>query len=250
MGRKFQPISLGDPYLKTTRAKVHLDNLGDEINAFLASKPLDIFRKENVRKGLFEIRFKVKPIPEHIPLILGDLLYCLRSALDQTVWALAKRKMGAGYPEGTQFPIIDKLNAGSRKKFQSYTAGVPAAAIRIIKSLQPYHRANPAAHLLSRLNKLGNIDKHRRIPVHSQELMFRFPHPQKSLVSVLGIDKDHQVITVPLEFKNQMTLDPEVAFDLVFGDMAEGISCDFQGVKKIYDFVTNGVIPKFARFFA
>ena len=122
--------------------------------------------------------------------------------------------------------------------------------MRIIKSLQPYHRATPTDHLLSRLNKLCNIDKHRRIPVHGQELEFRFPFAvPKSLASVMTLYPKEQLITVPLELKNQMTFSPEVSFIVVFGDMAEGISCDFHGVKKIYEYVTNTVIPQFGRFF-
>ncbi len=249
MGRKFQAISLGDPYLKTTRAKTHLDDLGRQIKSFLDSHPVKVFRRDEVRKGLYTIRFKINPLPDDLALILGDLLYCLRSALDQTVWALAKAKMGVGYPEGPQFPIINKLNAQSKKTFARYTAGVPARAVGIIKSLQPYQRANSEEHLLARLNKLCNIDKHRRIPVHGQELIFHFPSAPRSLVKVMKLDSSSQLVSVPLEFKDQMTFEPEVSFTIVFGDLTDGISCDFQGVKNIYEYVANSVIPQFARFF-
>jgi hypothetical protein len=128
--------SLVDPYLKTTRAKVHLDALRNAVDLFRKSKPCAVFRKEDVKRGRYEIRIKIADTPDDIPLILGDLLYCLRSSLDQAVWALAK--LTSPYPKGTQFPILEKDNAGTRRKFAMDTAGVPARAARIIKSLQPY----------------------------------------------------------------------------------------------------------------
>src|ERR1700733_5129185 len=168
MVRKLGP-SLADAYLKTTRAKVHLDALRNELDLFRKSKPVAVFRTEDLKRGRYSIRIKITDTPHCIPLILGDLLYCLRSSLDQAIWSLAK--LTAPYPKGTQFPILEKLNASARKTFDAYTAGVPARAVRVIESLQPYHRANPPAHLLWRLNRLCNIDKHRRIPVHGDEVI-------------------------------------------------------------------------------
>jgi len=46
MARPLKP-SLTEPYLKTHRAKTHLNELRDKLNAFRESKPYGIFRKEN-----------------------------------------------------------------------------------------------------------------------------------------------------------------------------------------------------------
>lgn len=75
--------TLADAYLKTTRAKLHLDSLRSELDAFRKSNPCRVFRKENYTLGRYEIRVKVEETPDHIPLILGDLLYCVRSSLDR-----------------------------------------------------------------------------------------------------------------------------------------------------------------------
>lgn len=249
--RKRTGISLDDPYLKTTRAKTHLDALRDEINAFYKSEPIRIFREDDVKRQLYCIRIVIATIPSQLPLIAGDLFYCLRSSLDQAVWALAKRKIGTGgYPTHTQFPIFDHNTARNRAKFTQYTTGIPAAAIGIIKSLQPYHRADPAAHLLSRLNLLCNIDKHRRIPVHGEELIVGFPDAPRALAKLWTFDHKQQMISVPIAYKSQMRFNPEVSFKIIFGDMSAGVSCDFDGMKSIYEFVTNSVLSRFARFFA
>jgi hypothetical protein len=247
-------ITLEDPYHKTGRAKVHLDALRQEISAFVESNPIRVFPKDDVKHGRYRIRIKVNEIPPQIPLIAGDCFYCLRSALDQTVWALAKRKMGVGYPTHTQFPIFEHNTARNRQKFRQYTAGIPAAAMGVLKSFQPYHRANPSAHLLSTLNALCNIDKHRRIPVHSQELIVHFPDAPVSIARFFEFDAEQQMFSVPLEYKSQVNFEPKASFNVVFGDFSadpsNNIPCDLDRMINIYEFVTNTVIPKFARFFA
>ena len=193
--------TLADAYLKTTRAKLHLDALRSELDTFRNSNPCRVFRKENHTLGRYEIRVKTEETPDHIPLILGDLLYCLRSSLDQLTWSLAK--LTTGYPKGTQFPIFDTLSAKTRKRFAEYTVGVPARAATLIGSLQPYHRADPSTHLLSQLNRLGNIDKHRRIPVHGDEVIFNLPKMPRALAAALKFDHDQHMVSVPLELKDQ-----------------------------------------------
>jgi hypothetical protein len=117
--------SLADAYLKTTRAKLHLEALRSELDAFRNSNPCWVFRNENHKLGRYEIRVKTEDTPDHIPLILGDLLYCLRSSLDQLTWSLAR--LTTEYPRSTQFPIFDALNAKTRKRFAEIYAWRSAA---------------------------------------------------------------------------------------------------------------------------
>jgi hypothetical protein len=239
--------TLADAYLKTTRAKEHLDSLRAELTAFRNSNPIRVFRNVNRHRGRYELRIKTADTPDHLPLILGDLLYCLRSALDQLTWSLAK--LTTAYPQRTQFPIFEKSNGETRRRFAQYTTGVPARAAVLIERLQPYHRADPATHLLARLDRLGNIDKHRRIPVHGDEAIINLPNMPRALAHLLEYDHDQHLVSVPLELKDQMTFDPMGSFRVIFGDTSEGIACDLDGVTSIYEFVTNTVLPRFARFF-
>ncbi len=245
-------ISLADPYLKTTRAKEHLEALREQLDAFSKSKPYSIVREDDIEHQCHRVSIKVVDTPDRITLIVGDLLYCLRSALDQLVWFLAKLTLS--YPEHTQFPILDVLNAGARKTFEKQTAGVPADAVEIIESLQPYHRPDAAAiqsDPLWRLNALCNIDKHRRIPVHGSVSDLHWPHATAALVAAMTVelDQDNVMVTIPAIYKSQMALDPEFSINVMFGDFTADVSCDFAGIERIYDCVTDGVIPKFTRFF-
>lgn len=117
------PSSLADPYLKTARAKEHLDDLRERLRVFRENHPCSVTREDDLRNQLHIVRFRLKDVPEKIPLIVGDFAYCLRSSLDQLVWALAKRV--GNYPRGTQFPIFAEQTERNEKLFGSTPAEYP-----------------------------------------------------------------------------------------------------------------------------
>jgi hypothetical protein len=242
-------LSLADPYLKTTRAHVHLTALKAELEAFAESNPYTLAGEDDLEHGTYVIRFQMAEVPDLIPLIVGDFLYCLRSALDQTVWYLAK--IGTPNPQHTQFPIIEVEHL-SRRRFKHQTAGVPTDAVAIIKSLQPYLGGNEAtvwSHLLWRLDRLCNIDKHRRIPTHGSALVLQniLPAPVPGLSSE-ALDRGG-IVRIPLAYKGQVDFNPAATITVIFGDLSEGIGCDFAGLDAIYEFVAHSVIPRFTGFF-
>jgi hypothetical protein len=239
-------MSLADPYLKTSRAKEHLEALRKELKGFYESKPYQFIEKVDSEKGRYYVGIKINETPDSVSLIMGDLLYCLRSSLDQLVWHLAR--LTIEYPEGTQFPVLEKSDTDSLGRFRKQTTGVPAEAVAIIDSLQPYHagdRQGIRNHLLWRLNNLCIIDKHRRIPTHGASIDFKLPAEIMSFVSF----DNGGIMNIPLAMKSKMKLHPDITFRVVFGDFHEGVDCDLDGVERIYEFVTNDLIPRFARFF-
>ena len=120
----YRIMSLIYPYLKTSRAKVHLENLRARLEE-LGKEPCEFIREDDVQNQVHIVRMKVRPIPDDIPLIAGDLFYCLRAPLDQLVWCLAKINATPGYPEHTQFPILEQRNDPG---FKRHTRGVPPEA--------------------------------------------------------------------------------------------------------------------------
>ena len=241
-------MSLADPYLKTHRAKEHLEVLRLEIEMFRESKPYFFIREDDVVNQRHFIRFMMKKIPDRLPLSVGDICSCLRASLDQLVWCLAvSNSRGRTYPEHTHFPILTKPNS---KEFRSGTKGVAADAGKIIKSLQPYNAGDDAAirsHPLWRLNKLCNIDKHISIPVHGAAGKMRYAQTFGPGMRITAFD-NKGVMSVPLSMKDYMALNPDVTFDVIFGDPYWKIECDFACIEHIYEFVANKVIPGFTRF--
>jgi hypothetical protein len=103
--------------------------------------------------------------------------------------------------------------------------------------------------LLWRLNLLCNIDKHRRIPTNGSISYFNFPDFPMTLGHLINRDEDAGMVSVPLNLKSKMRLDPIASLNITFGDTHEGIQCDLEGLEQIYKFVAESVIPGFACFF-
>jgi hypothetical protein len=239
-------MNLSDPYLKTTRAREHLENLRQELNTFYGSKPCQFYAQDDLKAQRSRVAVIVNDTPDRISLIVGDVFYNLRAALDQLVWCLAK--LSLPYPQKTQFPILGKQDD---KTFEAQTRGVPFEAANLIKSFQPYTSGGEAekSHLLWRLNKLCNIDKHMRIPTHSTVIDFKLP----ANIAEAATFETGGVMNIPLSLKSDlkeyMSLNPDVSFRVVFGDSYWGIECDLEEIDSIYDYVANKVIPRFTSFF-
>ena len=63
------------------------------------------------------------------------------------------------------FPINSDESQDAEKRFKKLTADMPAAAVAVIRALQPYHRGTDyQTDPLWQLNALSNIDKHQ-VPV-------------------------------------------------------------------------------------
>jgi hypothetical protein len=111
-------------------------------------------------KYLISVEVGVRfPFPEW-GVIVGDVVHCLRSALDQLVYSLSDDPDDrSGFPTAT-----------TEKEWKTRAPrliwGVPENFVAVIDEAQPYKRGNAAdTHPLFILNKLSNLDKHRAIPV-------------------------------------------------------------------------------------
>ncbi len=236
--------SLTDPFLKTERAKTHLDDLLGEVDAWSNSQPWSLNRNDNISAGIYRLEIDYKDVPAKIYLILGDLLYCLRASLDQLVYQLAS--LTTSQPEKTQFPIFDTF---SPKKFKKCTNGIPARAAEIIDAFQPYNLGGKS-NLLWKLNELGNLDKHRRIPLFGKASTINFPDAPESIHELIKFAEEGGVfvVTAPLFCQGFLTHVEVRDYKVVFGHL-DKIECDVDQIKQIYHFVTERVIPSFVPLF-
>jgi hypothetical protein len=144
--------------LKIERAKKHIQVLDAEIGTFCNTQAyvLGVKEKPEIEYVTLYIA-EIRPIPDEIPLILGDAVHNLRSALDHLIWQLVEA--GGGTPNrDTYFPICqtpEKYTAAiSKGKIKMMRPG----AEKIICAVQPYTAGdNPLWYL----HKLDIADKHR-----------------------------------------------------------------------------------------
>ena len=93
-------------WLKTIRAKEHLDILDNEIQMFWNCKPLEYIPEDDHKRTEKSFRIEVSKEPPLVwSVIVGDFAYNLRSALDHLVWQLAL--LNTNNPnQRTEFPIF------------------------------------------------------------------------------------------------------------------------------------------------
>jgi hypothetical protein len=71
------------PRLKVERAKKHIDDFNQEIIEFTGRDPYGIIEDRDSQPGKLVIRYVVRAPPPHTwPLLVGDAIHNLRSALD------------------------------------------------------------------------------------------------------------------------------------------------------------------------
>lgn len=205
-------MALPDPlrgvYLKLDHADKHLRTLNDEIARYLSDRPYipviqDQSRLEEAcswwpaslpgedtsESFTRVLASEVRPIPDVVPLIVGDILHNLRSSLDHLAWQLVDRHAQLGRRGGrprpnkkTQFPIQterpSQCEHGNLPPLLQpmTTKGIEAA----LDALQPYNRQVPGDDSLAIINRYNIRDKHQTLNVvlsMAQDAQLAFTYP-------------------------------------------------------------------------
>ena len=146
------------------------DLLDDCLSEYSRSKPYSIVPDSDGKNKLHI----TKDPPVRLSIILGEMVYQFRSALDHLFFDLVQSNHGKGvlrdgWKRNCQFPLNTKPPDGvtppvSRSGFNKFTRdALTDEAFTFVEGVQPYYPARDASRLLLRLTKLSNIDKHRRL---------------------------------------------------------------------------------------
>jgi hypothetical protein len=157
---------------KLRRADYHLTQLKESVNEWGTSENKTdpfVVKDDKKHKILIISHGEVRPNNPTWPLLVGDIVHNLRSALDHLVCQLAVLNGNSvSCCDKTYFPIcicksdLDKAERCSRLLHQD--------AFTEIKNLQPYKTAalsglDPELDILWIIHKLDIIDKHRLLVV-------------------------------------------------------------------------------------
>jgi hypothetical protein len=144
---------------KLGRANEHIATLAREIKLFFDSKPIEVRTKRNPERRLVYYISRVSPMPESWPLIAGDAIQNLVTALDHLAYQLVDRDTNGKIPneKGIYFPIAETQAKYEQQKVTKLQ-GASAGTLALVDSLRPYDGGNSNYWKLSRLN---NIEKHR-----------------------------------------------------------------------------------------
>src|SRR5437868_5598044 len=128
--------------LKIERAKQHILNLESVIVPFFDDAPYTYAADLHPQIPWYIIRLEtIKPLPDSVPVLIGDAVHNLRSSLDHLMWQLVEA--GGGTPNrSTYFPIIS-VGAQAAKRYASAVSQGEISKIRpgadkILEAVQPY----------------------------------------------------------------------------------------------------------------
>ena len=152
--------SLEGPLKKIERANEHIENLSIKVNSFLGLCGYKVRRDFEGEPPSFvvtveEVNFP--PVPNHFSILAGEAIYHLRTTLDHLISELIR--VNKHDPSGeNMWPVLSEKNDSLLKR---KIGGVSPTSFKLIESFQPYRLGtNYKEHLLWRLNKLNNWDKH------------------------------------------------------------------------------------------
>jgi hypothetical protein len=166
---------LHSPKAKIERAQELTGELSREITAFFGQPDLCRLDTEDLNPQSGDRWVKIvlaRPVPDRIPQLIAEVVYHLRSSLDQLAVALAHANGQTS--DGAYFPFAGDINDFESKGTQSKIKKIAPKAARIIRELQPYRGGNDQ---LWGLGALANVDKHNiAFPVGSLATATPFQH--------------------------------------------------------------------------
>jgi hypothetical protein len=148
-------------WAKIDRAKKHIADLEQVIASFSNPRPYEVLPEYNPNTRQTEYKVvKIERIPESIPLIAGDAIHNLRSALDLLAYEM--HRAGAYWKSVAEDRVAFRA-WGDVNKYQSGMVGIiestsPKVYDEIVR-IEPYKGGN--GHALWQVSELDNIDKHR-----------------------------------------------------------------------------------------
>jgi hypothetical protein len=178
---------------KAERARQHIESLRQQVDEFRKSEPYTLTPEltDQPDRVAYVVRYH-RDVPPSISTTVGDVLYNLRAALENLAFELARLSQGGTLTEeqerNSTFPICadpDDYDAfhRDRRRVGLFNDRARAAlrAVQPFVNLEQAHQHGVAAdkthedHIpwdpLYRLDKLWNVDKHRRLAV-----MALWPH--------------------------------------------------------------------------
>jgi len=164
-------VNVGEPngsairaiLLKVKRANDQTKVLADLQTEYVFSEPCPYRVRRSIKTDFTEhvhYLYLDVAVPLDFSIRLGEIIYDLRSALDQCVFQLALDNTGIEHDQ-TMFPIYDspdKFRDNGKRRIEDIGDGPKV----FIESLQPYSdRSLPVHNSMLDLNNLSNADKHR-----------------------------------------------------------------------------------------
>ena len=147
---------------KLQRAQDQIEQLSRDI-ASSCETQRSLFSEElrpNVGDKIWIFRGETPVVPIEYSIRLGEIVYNLRSSLDQLIWQLVHANYKAPNHRN-EFPVFDD-ESHFNNIVSTKLAGVSQQSLAIIKEMQPFLKDDKWSALKA-VHSLCNIDKHRSV---------------------------------------------------------------------------------------
>jgi hypothetical protein len=206
--------------LKLARADLQVKSIIAAVEQYAATNASPALLAGDLDGLVFTLRMPPMPkLEKSISVDIGECLYNMRSALDQTTFAMLQAnipnlpeldaKQREDLERASQFPIADSPQQFNGRAARSQMRGLSADAITTIERFQPYFGGkDPVGDSLWCLRELSNTDKHRLVhPTYSvlaeahvemHTFPLALPHRDEWNYGVLG--PEGVVVTVVFDY--------------------------------------------------
>ncbi len=246
--RKWTPRHpLDGPRMKIVRAESHLKRLDAALGKYRQLKPyrLDVETRDKERVYVYRIDAVVEP-PRDLGLLVGEIAYHLRSALDQIIWPLSgAESLSEQAQRRVTFPIFKDRNPGL---WEQNLNGVKDNVRDVVNGFQPYIDGERAEyHRLWVLNEIATFDRHRFI--HMANGVTTVPKVAGIEVSTGRLNDGDVVAVATFDSHPKETFEPYVTFDVMLPVGRPDGGVRIAALRDIHEYVRDKVLPAFVRFF-
>lgn len=198
--------------LKIQRANSHIAELQATVAELTSSDFYKLVMEADPRTGCNSLSYvPIKPVPQSIPLIIGDTVHNLRAAFDHIASECIRANGGSG--KSVHFPFDEmRKNLISNVHLSAIERALPGARRVILDEVKPYANGNGDKAIWC-LNKIDNIDKHNLLIITTKATFispfivmtggasgivaraakFDAEKPLKFLIADANVTIDHQV---------------------------------------------------------
>jgi hypothetical protein len=158
------PPELAHFRARLDRARGHFAHFGTLWAGYLETRPHRM-TVETSTDGSATIRVvRDLPVPNDLPLVLGEFLYQLRAALDNCLYAVAVIDSGQNPPPNATLLEWPICSSPERWSGQARRLGALSEEIRnSLETIQPYQAQRPDWNCLRILHDLARTDRHRAL---------------------------------------------------------------------------------------
>ncbi|MGD0050780.1 MAG: hypothetical protein ABSD03_03030 [Vulcanimicrobiaceae bacterium] len=240
------------PLLKVDRAKKHIDELNAEVRKFADRNPYRIVLEPSFNPGnpaMVALTLRIREqLPDHLALIVGDIVHNLRSSLDHLVCCLVPN--GAS-DKDVQFPFTSSASTLEATIKSRHIDRAKPNAVDAIRGLKPYAGGNDP---LNGIQLLDNMDKHRLlIPVAGASgikhaVFSASDNPGATMLTlenlaIHGIQDGQKLIVLPKPANMELGDELDATIQVTFGDGP------FKGtevlglLRQLTDYVEKVIVP-------